>query len=256
MCTIKERNRSTVSGLPFKHYPKLLKLELIKQAISWLNMFPHDDGVSTTMSPRTLLTGTTADYGTHCRVPIGAYCEVHNENDPINTKTSRTSQAIALNPTGNLQGSYRFPPLDAGKIISRRRWTELPMTDVVIARIHAIATAERNYDPNAPTFHFEWGPNIPIVDNADANHEQPPLHVHERADDIQDTDDDEEEEKKTKKKKKTQLTKTKRKKERKERPETKIKERKERRSTHHSTKIKERKKRQHSPTRKHRKSQQ
>jgi hypothetical protein len=54
--TIKERNRSTVSGLPFKHYPKLLKLELIKHAISWLNMFPHDDGVSTTMIPRPLLT--------------------------------------------------------------------------------------------------------------------------------------------------------------------------------------------------------
>jgi hypothetical protein len=192
--TIKERNRTTVSGLPFKHYPKLLKLELIKQAITWLNMFPHDNGISTTLSPRTILTGTTADYGTHCRVPIGAYCEVHNENDPSNTEIPQTSQAIALNPTGNLQGSYRFLSLDTGKSISRRRWTELPMTDAVTARMHAIATAERNHDPNAPNFHFEWAPNTPIVDNAEPNHEQPHMPVPEGADDVPDTDDDEEEE--------------------------------------------------------------
>jgi hypothetical protein len=31
---------------------------------------------------------------THCRVPLGAYCEVHNENDPSNTTQPRTSRAI------------------------------------------------------------------------------------------------------------------------------------------------------------------
>jgi hypothetical protein len=112
--TIKERNRSTVSGLPFKHYPKILKLALVSHASSWLSMFPHD-GISTTMSPRTILTRTTADYTTHCRLPIGAFCEVHSENDPNNTKTPRTSYAFALNPTGNLQGSYRVLSLTTGK---------------------------------------------------------------------------------------------------------------------------------------------
>ena len=57
--TIKERNWSTVSGLPNKHYPMILKKGLVSHAVSWLNMFPHADGVSATMSPRTILTGIT-----------------------------------------------------------------------------------------------------------------------------------------------------------------------------------------------------
>jgi hypothetical protein len=53
--TIKERNRSTVSGLPYKHYPTILKKALVSHAVSLLNMFPHTDGVSAIMSPRTIL---------------------------------------------------------------------------------------------------------------------------------------------------------------------------------------------------------
>ena len=71
--TIKEQNRSTVSGLLFKHYLKVLKLTLGSHASSWLNIFPHNNGISTIMSPQTILTGTTVDYATHCRVLIGAY---------------------------------------------------------------------------------------------------------------------------------------------------------------------------------------
>jgi hypothetical protein len=126
--TIKERNRANIAGLPFKHYPKLLKIEMIKNAVIWLNMFPHPDGISDILSPRTIMTGVKAKFTTNCRVLFGAYCEVHNENDPSNTTRPRTSQAIALNPTGNLQGSYYFMSLSTGKRISRRRWTELPFT--------------------------------------------------------------------------------------------------------------------------------
>jgi hypothetical protein len=145
--TIKERNRTTVSSLPFRHYPKILKLALVSQAVSWLNIFTRDDGISDTMSPRTIVTNTTADYATHCRVPMGAYCEVHNENDPSNTETPHTSPAISLNPTGNLQGSYRFLSLDSGKRISRRRWTELPIiTEAVITLVNTPSPL-----PNATT---------------------------------------------------------------------------------------------------------
>jgi hypothetical protein len=131
---------------------KLLKVELILQAVSWFYMFPHANGVSSHMSPRTLLAGITADYNTHCRVPIGEYCEVHNRPDPSNMETPQTSHAIALHPTGNLQGSYHFLSLDTGKCVSRRRWTELPITDVVIARAHELALAKQTYNPKLPNF--------------------------------------------------------------------------------------------------------
>jgi hypothetical protein len=39
--TIKERNRANVDALPFVHYPKLMKIEMLKNAVIWLNMFPH-----------------------------------------------------------------------------------------------------------------------------------------------------------------------------------------------------------------------
>ena len=116
--TIKERNWSTVSGLPNKHYPMILKKGLVSHAVSWLNMFPHADGISATMSPQTILTRITPNYAIYCRVPIGAYWEVHNRHDPSNTEKLRTSHAITMNPTSNLQGSYRFLSLATGKCIN------------------------------------------------------------------------------------------------------------------------------------------
>jgi hypothetical protein len=111
------------------------------------------------------MTGVKVKFATHCRVPFGAYCEVHNENDPSNTTLPRTSRAIALNPTGNLQGSYYFLSLATGKRISRRRWTELPCTEDVIDRVHTIALAEATYDAEVPDFQFSWGTNDPINDD-------------------------------------------------------------------------------------------
>jgi Reverse transcriptase (RNA-dependent DNA polymerase) len=154
--TIKERNRCMTSSLPDKKYPKLLKIELVKNAVTWLNMFPHPDGISDTLSPRAIMTGLHPKFNTHCRVPIGAYCEVHNENDPSNTESPRTTPAIALNPTGNLQGSYHFMSLTTGARLSRRRWTELPTTDAVITRVHELALLESTYDADAPDFQYTW----------------------------------------------------------------------------------------------------
>jgi hypothetical protein len=88
-----ERNRANVDGLPFVNYPKLMKIEMLKNAVISLNMFPHPDRVSDTISPQTIMAGIKVKFATHCRVPFGAYCEVHNENDPSNTTRLRTSQA-------------------------------------------------------------------------------------------------------------------------------------------------------------------
>ncbi len=55
--TVKERNQATVAGLPYTRFPRLLKREIVKQAAMWLNMLPHQDGVSVVHSPRTIITG-------------------------------------------------------------------------------------------------------------------------------------------------------------------------------------------------------
>ena len=126
--TIKERNRGTVHSLPYKRVPKVLKQAMLVKEVTWLNSFTQADGVSPVLIPRTIVTGLQVDFATYCRVPIGAYCEVHDEPTISNTEKSRTTPAIALNPTVNLQGSYHFMSLDTGKALNRRKWTELPIT--------------------------------------------------------------------------------------------------------------------------------
>jgi hypothetical protein len=153
-----------VAGLPYKRFPRLLKREIVKQAAMMLNLLPHPDGVSHVLSPRTIVTGLQADFTTHCRVPIGAYCEVHDEPNPTNTETERTTTAIALGPTNNLQGSYYFMSLQTGKQISRRRWTEKPATPAVITRVHDLANAEANAPLLDDPFQFNWTPDLPIID--------------------------------------------------------------------------------------------
>ena len=130
-------------------------------------------------------------------MPIRAYCKVHNENDLNNTEKLRTLYAIAMNSTGNLQGSYRFRflSLATGKSINRRKWTELlPITDDVIARVHELARAENACDP-APNYFFEWAPNMPVDDLPAPEHQEPlPLPVLGGANNPDGNNDDEEEE--------------------------------------------------------------
>jgi hypothetical protein len=101
--TLKERMRGLLATLPFTHIPKQMKIGFIYFMVLWLNAFPVKSGISQTFLPRELLVRWWLDYKKHCRVLPGTYCEVHDEPVPTNTMVSRTHEAIALGPTGNLQ---------------------------------------------------------------------------------------------------------------------------------------------------------
>eukprot|EP00957_Ditylum_brightwellii_P021338 1609540-Ditylum_brightwellii.AAC.1 len=55
----------------------------------------------------------------------------------------RTVGAIALCPTGNVQGGYFFFSLSSGRRINRKKWTVLPMPDETIQRIHQLACRDQ-----------------------------------------------------------------------------------------------------------------
>jgi hypothetical protein len=116
----------------------------------WLNSMPSATGISTQFSPRELVLRTRLKYKQHCRTPFGAYCEVHEDNAPTNSMMTRTTPAICLGPTGNLQGTYLFFSLVTGQILRRRRWTELPVPDSVIARVAHFA--QKSGNPPGLTF--------------------------------------------------------------------------------------------------------
>jgi hypothetical protein len=117
--TIKERTRDLLATLPFQHLPCRMKIEFIYFMVLWLNAFPVKNSTSSVFSPRELLVRWCMDYSKHCRVLPGTYCKVHDEPSPSNTMTPWTHEAIAMGPTGNLQGAVKFFCLNTGRILKR-----------------------------------------------------------------------------------------------------------------------------------------
>ena len=60
------------------------------------------DSVSSTHSPRYLLTGHELEYPLHVRLEFGEYVQTHEKHG--NRMTDRTLGAICLGPNGNSQG--------------------------------------------------------------------------------------------------------------------------------------------------------
>ena len=81
---------------------------------------------------------------------------------------SHTHEAIALGPTGNLQGSVKFYCIHTGRVLKRRSFTPMPMPDSVIQRVNKIGEREMQ----GRTFRFlnrrgepyEWTDTIPEDD--------------------------------------------------------------------------------------------
>jgi hypothetical protein len=140
---IKERARAIVSTLTFKNLPSWMIIELIHFVVLWLNAFPPSSDVSNNYSPRTIMTGTTLDYNKHCRLPLGAYVETHEDNDTTNTMVERARGAICIGPTANFQGSYNFFCLDTGRHVTRKQFREIPMPASVKKRVAEFALRDQ-----------------------------------------------------------------------------------------------------------------
>ena len=166
--TIKEHARGLITTLPFDHIPRRMKIEFIYFCVLWLNAFPVKSGISSIHSPRELMVHWKLDYKRHCRVEPGTYCEVHDEPVPSNSMTPRTHAAIALGPTGNMQGSVKFYCLTTGRVLKRRCFTPLAMPDRVIKRVNTIGLCERQGRDfrflNRSKEPYEWTDEIPEDD--------------------------------------------------------------------------------------------
>ena len=135
--TIKERARGIQCTLLFKRYPTRMTAELVATQVFYWNCLPKKSGISATLSPRAIVTGMSINYG-HCKLKFGQYVQTHEETDN-NTGNERTTGAIALRPTGNQQGGYRFYSLSSGRVIRCNRWTHLPMPYEVVDRVHKLS---------------------------------------------------------------------------------------------------------------------
>ena len=169
--TIKERVRARIHTLKYNRLPKIVVSSLIKQAVINLNNLPSTSGVSKTLSPSTIITGRASPDYNRIRLDFGTYCQVHDEPNPSNTMRSRTTGAIALHESGNHQGSYYFMSLRTGKLLHRRNYTTLPLSNDIIDRVHAIAADENQpiLSDHCPVFEFDIGSLVLDSDDDDVD---------------------------------------------------------------------------------------
>jgi hypothetical protein len=139
---IKERARGMFNTPLYKKLPNLMVIELLHFCVMWLNSFPVKSGISEKWSPRELVSRTKLDAKLHCRAPFGSYCEIHINPDSMNSLEPRSNWVICMGPMGNLQGSYKFLSLMTGKKVTRRKFTEMPVTEAVIKQVEAMAVKD------------------------------------------------------------------------------------------------------------------
>ncbi|KAL7566005.1 hypothetical protein ACA910_011025 [Epithemia clementina (nom. ined.)] len=180
--TVQDRARSAYRMLPFQCLPRIVVVHLIRNAVFWLNAFPPPNGVSSTVSPRCLLTGFEVTYSRHVQLEFGEYVQTHEEHD--NQMLDRTVGAICLGPTGNATETHYFLSLASGSRIARSRWSRLPITREVITCVTALGRHQRM--PATLTFGDRLAHEIPEDDHSsDTNDDD-----YDPGDDDPDSDDD------------------------------------------------------------------
>ena len=166
--TIKERARAVYNTLPFPKLPTRMVIELINYCTFWLNSFPAALGVSDVLSPRAIVTGSGINFNAHCQLEFGSYVQTHEQHD--NSMLSRTTGAIALRPTGNIQGGHYFFSLTTGRRLNRNNWTVLPMPAEVVDRVRTFCRRDR---ANLGGINIADRHGNPLLDDADDDIDDP-----------------------------------------------------------------------------------
>ena len=154
--TLKERTRACIHGLPYRRHPVQLIVANVRFHNTWLNRFPTKDSASITLSPRTIVWGDSPNFDINCRLEFGCYCEVYEPRTSTNSTAARTVGAIALYPSGNSQGGYRFLLLNTGRVVTRNLWTVLPIPMSAIDSIESLAKKDKQPDISKHGYIFSW----------------------------------------------------------------------------------------------------
>ena len=137
---VKERYRSCFSDLPYE-LPATLVKDLVFYTVKRINLQPgpHSEGVS----PIVKFTGRKINFNKEMAMKFGDYAEVRDPAVQSNdAEAMRTESAIALWPTGNLHGSWRFFNLKTCRYVTRSQWKKLPTTQLIVDRMNQICSDE------------------------------------------------------------------------------------------------------------------
>ncbi len=104
---IKEQVWAVVYSLPVNPLPAVVLVNAVLFVTKQLNLFPVKGGIFIQFSPKQIMTGEVVHYK-FCSVPFGQYCQILEEGHPRNGFGAQTQGAIALGPSGNVQGGHKF----------------------------------------------------------------------------------------------------------------------------------------------------
>ena len=93
----------------------MITRELIHFPAIWINTFLVKSGKSQLSSRRKIVWRHWLDAAQHCKMPFGAYSEMHDEPHVTNLMQAKTHGAISIGPTRNMQGSFKFLCLEIEK---------------------------------------------------------------------------------------------------------------------------------------------
>ncbi len=113
---IKERVRAVVYSLPVNALPAVVLVNAVLFVTKQLNLFPVKGWISTQFSPKQIMTGKVVHYK-FCSVPFGQYCQILEEGHPRNGLGARTQGAIALGPSGDVQGGHKIYTLNTASTV-------------------------------------------------------------------------------------------------------------------------------------------
>jgi len=77
---VKERVRCTLQSLPFSCIPKGIIVSAVYEAIEKINRLPRPRGISSTLSPLTIVTNTAKLDFNLLKLEFGEYVEVYEDN--------------------------------------------------------------------------------------------------------------------------------------------------------------------------------
>ena len=171
---IKERVRCFCHGLPFRYLPTPMLVAMLEYVVTCLNLFPAKRGVSTVLSPASIVLGSLKLDCNLLKVSFGAYAQVYDTTD--NSPRPRSVGAIALRPS-NGRGGYYFMSVESGKRIHSNQWTELPIPPHVIKLVESLAIKQEQPKLHNGCPFFEWLPGLPLDEDdvPTANLLHPPL---------------------------------------------------------------------------------
>ena len=159
---IKERFRGISNTLPYK-LTETLETWLVKYVVSRIVLVPTKNSIEF-VSPREKLWGRRINVDKELKHGFGEYVQVHT-SQVDNTMNERTSGALSLMPSGNLEGSWYYYLLINNQVVKRNKATPIPITDDIISFMNnkSIGRKGKFNKPDIPQ--FERGIKHTIIDD-------------------------------------------------------------------------------------------